>query len=369
MRLVNIFEISPDDYIAKNIFSASGSLLIKAGTPVSVKAITTLNNNKIYSVYVTDELTEKIINELNLGEDFELKDVIDPNLRRVFNQTMKEQFDAFKKSKGIGRYSDSGLDFIDNIAGIAKKIVEELMMAKEPSVSLSDIKHMDVYDYEHSVNTAVLSVLTGLNMGFSEQDLIYLAQGALLMNIGNEFIIDQIKNKPEHLTPEELSLLRRHTEIGREILSDRTSLNAYVKNIVLNHHERMNGSGYPRGLRGDEIDKYSKIVMIADVYDAMTSDRSHRKAYSPNEAIEYLMGATQLYDYTSLIAFTRNIVPYPVGEFVALDNGDIGLVIGNNRHLPLRPLVRVTEGLHINQLVDLAVNTNMVITRRVKRPW
>lgn len=369
MRLVNIFEVSPDDYIAQNVFSANGSLIVKSGTPVSVKVITTLNNHKIFSVYVTDEVTERIIEALNLGDDFELKDVIDPHLRRSFNQTMKVQYELFKKSKGFGRYNEAGADFIDGIRGIAEKIVQELMMSKDPVVSLSDIKHMDVYDYEHSVNTAVLSVLTGLNMGFNESDLMILAIGALLMNIGHEFILDQIKDKKERLTPEELDLLRRHPEIGREILSDRTSLSAYVKNIVLNHHERMNGSGYPRGLKGHEIDKYSRIVMIADVYDAMTSDRSHRKAYSPNEAIEYLMAATQLYDYTSLLSFTRNIVPYPVGEFVALDNGDIGLIIGNNKHLPLRPLVRVTEGLHINQLVDLAINKNMVITRRVKRPW
>lgn len=369
MRLINIFEVSPDDYIAQNVYSAAGSLIVKSGSPVSVKVINTLNNHKIFSVYVTDELTEKIIQELNLGDDFELKDVIDPALRRSFNQTLKDQFESFKKSKGIGRYNDSGADFITSVQAISKRIVEELMLSKSTGVSLSDIKHLDVYDYEHSVNTAVLSVLTGLNMGFNESDLMILAQGSLLMNIGNEFILDQIKNKKDKLTPQELDLLRRHPEIGREILSDRTSINAYVKNIVLNHHERMNGSGYPRGLQGADIDKYSRIVMIADVYDAMTSDRTHRKSYTPNEAIEYLMAATNLYDFPSLIAFTRNIVPYPIGEYVALDNGDVGLVIGNNKHLPLRPLIRVTEGLHINQLVDLAVNTNMVITRRVKRPW
>ncbi|MGX8796626.1 HD-GYP domain-containing protein [Fusibacter sp. JL298sf-3] len=369
MRLVNIFEMSPDDYIAQNIFSATGSLLVKSGTPISVRVINTLNNNKIFSVYVTDEMTEKIKEELGLDEAFDLEDIIDPNLRRTFNQNMKDQFERFKKSRGIGRYSADGNDFIDHITDMAQSIVGELTVKKDPVVSLTDIKHLDIYDYEHSVNTAILSVLTGINMGFSEADLTVLAQGALLMNVGNEFIVDKIKQKEDAVDADEWLVLKRHTLLGRELLSDRTSINAYVKNVVLNHHERMNGSGYPRGLEGEDIDKYSRIVMIADVYDAMTSDRSHRKAHTPNEALEYLMGATNLFDHKSLVAFTRNIVPYPVGEFVALDNGDIGLVIGNNKHLPLRPIIRVTEGLHINQLVDLSVNTNMVITRRVKRPW
>lgn len=369
MRLINIYEVAENNIVAQNIFSAKGTLLVKEGAAITPKIINTLNANNILSIYVTDELTEKIKDEMNLHEAFDLQDVIDPHLRRSFNQTIKKRFDIFKKSKGLSRYSDEGLDLVNQITDIAQTIVGELTIKKDPLVTLTDIKHLDIYDYEHSVNTAVLSVLTGLSMGWSEADLIILAQGALLMNIGNELILEAIKSKTTPLTTDELNMLKKHPEIGRELLSDNTILNAHVKNIVLNHHERMDGSGYPKKLKGHQIDKYSKVIMISDVYDAMTSDRSYRKAFSPNEALEYIMGGSAFFDYKSALSFSRNIVPYPVGEFVALSNGDIGIVIGNNKHMPLRPIVRVLSGLHINALVDLSTNTKMVITRKAKQPY
>lgn len=369
MRLVNIYEILPEDIVAQNVFAANGSLLVKAGMTINAKLVKVLNSNKIMSIYVTDALTEQIKTELNLEDRFDLQDVIDPHLRRTFNQDIKKRFEAFKKSKGLSRYSEEGNDLIEMVNHIAGKIVDELTIKKDPMVSLTDIKHLDIYDYEHSVNTAVLSVLTGLNMGYSEKDLLVLAKGSLLMNIGNEFVMQSINKKAEPLTDDELALLKKHTEVGRELLADNTTLEGHVKNVVLNHHERLDGSGYPRGIKGGAIDKYSKVVMIADVYDAMTSDRVHRKAYSPNEALEFIMGASWLFDFRAATAFTRNIIPYPVGEYIALSNGDTGLVIDNNKNLPLRPVIRVLEGLHINQLVDLSKATDLVITRKVKRPY
>lgn len=369
MRLVNIYEILPEDIVAQNVYGANGSLIVKAGMTINAKLVNVLNNNKIMSLYVTDDLTEQIKKEFNLEDQFDLKDVIDPHLRRTFNQNIKKRFEAFKESKGLSRYSDEGNDLLNMINHIASKIVGELSFKKDPMVSLTDIKHLDIYDYEHSVNTAVLSVLTGLNMGYNERDLLILAKGSLLMNIGNEFVMQSINKKTEPLNENELSLLKKHTIVGRELLADNTTIEGHVKNIVLNHHERLDGSGYPRGIRAGSIDKYSKIVMIADVYDAMTSDRVHRKAYSPNEALEFIMGASGLFDHKSTTAFTRNIIPYPIGEYIALSNGDTGLVIDNNKNLPLRPVVRVLEGLHINQMVDLSKKMDLVITRKVKRPY
>lgn len=366
MRLINIYEVSPDDIVAQNVYASNGTLLVKKGVPISIKVINNLNTHKIYSVYVTDAFTENLVKSLNLEEVFDLKDVIDPHMRRSFNQEIRKRFEIFKKTKGLGRYSSQGSRLLQGVEEISHKIVDELVLKNDPLVSLSDIKQLDIYDYQHSVNTAVLSVLTGLKLGMSEQDLNILAQGSLLMNIGNEFIIETVKKKKEKLTQDEFEVLKKHTEIGREILADQTILSGHVKNIVLNHHERMNGSGYPRGLKGKDIDVYSKIVMVADVYDAMTSDRPHRKAFSPNEALEYIMGATSIFDYDVTMAFSRNIIPYPVGEFVALSNGDVALVIGNNKSLPLRPVVRVITGIHINALIDLSENRQLVILRKVK---
>ena len=159
-------------------------------------------------------------------------------------------------------------------------------------------------------------------------------------------------------------MLFRSPELSRQLLNDNTLANAFVKNIVLKHHERMNGSGYPMGLKSSEIDKYTKIVMIADVYDAMTSDRPYRKAYTPNEALEYIMGPSNLFDPDSAYAFSRYILPYPPGELVELSGGSTALVIGTNEHMPLRPVVRVIMGVNRNEVIDLKERRNIVILRK-----
>ena len=159
--------------------------------------------------------------------------------------------------------------------------------------------------------------------------------------------------------------MQSHPEISRQLLNDNTQANAFIKNIVLKHHERMDGSGYPNKLKAHEIDKYTKIVMIADVYDAMTSDRPHRKAHTPSDAIEYIMGPSNLFDHDSAFAFSRNIVPYPPGDLVELSDGSVALVLNSNELMPLRPVVRVISGSKMNEVIDLKKQYNIVIKKRV----
>jgi len=365
MRLLNIFDIPPNSYIASNVYTSNGGMLLKENTPVTDKIIKILEKQEIYSVYITDELSEKIKEELQLENEFDLKDVIDPVIRRKFNLSLKESISTFKKVKGLSSFSTDGEQLLNQVDSISKGIISEIMTKKERRISLVDVKHLDVYDYEHALNTAILSIVIGLGMGFLEKELEYMAQASLLMNISNELLNPLLTGKDVNLSEEDYSVIKSHPELSRKLLSDNTKANAFVKNIVLKHHERMDGSGYPHGLKSSEIDKYTKIVMIADVYDALTADRSYRKAFTPNEALEYIMGPSNLFDYESAFVFSRHIVPYPPGELVELSGGSLALVLNNNDQMPLRPIVRVIVGINRNEIIDLKTRRNIVINKRV----
>ncbi len=365
MRWVSIDEIPENSMVAKAVYTSSGSMLLKEATPISEKVIRALKNQDILSIYITDALTESIKEEMDLDDVFDLKDVIDPKLRRKFNQELIVGISTFKKSKGLSSFSTEGENLINRVTEMSKTIVSELMLRKDRQITLVDVKHLDIYDYEHAVNTAILSVIVGLNLGFSEKELMYLAQGSLLMNISNELLEPLITNKSETYTETDHNIIRSHPELSRQLLNDNTQANAFVKNIVLKHHERMNGSGYPNKLKAPDIDKYTKIVMIADVYDAMTSDRRHRKAHTPSETLEYIMGPSNLFDHESAFAFSRAIIPYPPGDLVELSDGSIALVLSTNDLMPLRPVVRVLIGIYRNEIIDLKTRYNIVIKKRV----
>ena len=364
MRLLNIDEIPENSIIARSVYTSSGSMLINENTPVTDKVIRALRNQDIYSVYVTDALTEQIKEEMNLDEEFDLRDVIDPVMRRKINGDLKNSITLFKKAKGLSTFSSEGANLLKNVYDISNDIVSELMLRKDRRVTLIDVKHLDIYDYEHAVNTAILSVIVGLSMGLSERELMNISQGALLMNISNE-LLEPLINTGEHLSLSDRNIIRSHPELSRQLLNDNTQANAFIKNIVLKHHERMDGSGYPNKLKAPDIDKYTKIVMIADVYDAMTSDRPHRKAHTPSEALEYIMGPSNLFDHESAYAFSRNIVPYPPGDLVELSDNSVALVLSSNDQMPLRPVVRALSGSKMNQIIDLKTQYNIVIKKRV----
>jgi len=367
LRFISLSDATENDYLGKDVFNSKGYLLVRKGTILNQDIVSRLTNNKILSAYVTDAETEEIVLELDEQGDFELPEMIDDALRSEFNQRIKKAFDDFAKEKEDTRYSDAGETLHFNVYKVAMQIIGKVLEAKERTINKLDIKHLDIYDYEHAVNTAILAVTLGVSLGCNEKELITIASGSILMNIGAVLIDSSLVDKPGNLTQDETTIMKSHPELGRRLLNNKSTISAQIKNIVLNHHERVNGTGYPRGLKKDAIDLYSRIVMIADVFDSMTSDRHHRKAYSASEALEYIMGNGDIFDYTLATQFAKSIVAYPVGEYVQLSCNSIGLVIKCNKGMPLRPVIRVTIGNKKGETIDLKQELNITILRKSKR--
>ena len=209
-------------------------------------------------------------------------------------------------------------------------------------VSLVDIKSMDNYTYQHSVNVAVLSLVLGISLNLSKNELLDLCMGALLHDIGKVFVPDGIITKEGSLSPDEYKLIKEHPKNGYNYLSNQYCIKSSSKVVVLQHHERVDGLGYPAGLEGSKINKLAKIVAIADVYDALTSDRCYRRALCASDALEYIMAnAGSIFDFEMATVFSRVIVPFPSGTIVKLSNGDVGIVQETFPNYPLRPTVKI----------------------------
>jgi len=167
-------------------------------------------------------------------------------------------------------------------------LIEELLANCNIMVNLVDIRTNDEYTFGHSVNTCILSIITAINMGYHPARIRLLAVGAILHDLGKVMVPSSILNKPGKLTEEEFLQIQKHSEYGYDLLSNNDCFSELSKKVVLHHHERFNGSGYPYGLAGSDIHEFSAIVGICDMYDALTADRVYRRAFSTRDAFEML---------------------------------------------------------------------------------
>ena len=218
--------------------------------------------------------------------------------------------------------------------------VDGILRNPDAHVSLTQLKDWDRYTAQHSINVCILALAMARHLGLPRHEMEMLGAGALLHDVGKLKTPLEVLNKPGKLTAEEFNIMKAHPVHGRELLEHRYGLPHLVADMAYSHHERAAGGGYPRGLSGDQISIWSKIVAIVDVYDAITSDRCYHDGMSPTEALTK-MYSWRLTDFDPelLEQFIQCLGIYPVGTLVELTSGEVGIVVSVNPVLRLRPLV------------------------------
>ncbi len=362
MRIVPIKLIPEGTKLAKTLYSADGRVLLRAGVELDNAKMDRATQLGFKSLYINDAFSTDTIDDL-----------IDTKTRVESIKNVKQSYDAFDDyvkaydsgKMGQWKLSEMRYEYLGGLKQTASGIIDVLLNRKNLTINIQDIKQMEDYLYQHTVNVAVLSVLLGMDQGLSEDDLENLAVGALFHDIGYNFISDEILNKTGELTAEERAEIEKHSYMGYQHLKDDVDINSHVRMIVLQHHEWLDGSGYPHGLTEDNIHQLSKIVAIADVYDALTSDRPYRPALPPSEAIEFLLGhANRQLDGPLVKSFIKLITPYPKGTLVKLSNGEIGIVEHLYENFPLRPVIKIIKQLAttVEMIeIDLMQEKNIVI--------
>lgn len=224
-------------------------------------------------------------------------------------------------------------------------MVDSIIRNPNAFVWLTRMKHKDSYTYNHSVSASVWAVAFGRHLGLPKKELQSLALGALMFDIGKMKLPDKLINNPRRYNQYEFKLVKQHVNYSVEILKQTEGIDQDVINMVYTHHERHNGSGYPRGLAGDAIPLFGKIAGIVDCYDAIISERPFASPLSPHDAVKKFYEWRDIDFQAELVEqFIQVIGIYPVGTIVELSDGQIGVIVAQHNVWRLRPQVMMLLG-------------------------
>ncbi len=249
---------------------------------------------------------------------------------------------------------------IEQVKQTVHDCVDSIIRQPDALMWLSKIKDKDQYTAEHSLNVGILAINFGRHLGKERDDLEKLGLCGMLHDIGKTRTPIEVLNKEGAFSPDEYAIMKRHAEDGRRILLGNHGVYHGCVDVCHNHHEALDGSGYPRGLKDHNINEFTRIVTLCDVYDAITSDRCYKKGKSSLDALKILYeGRGKKFDSRLVVEFIRCIGLYPVGSIVELENNSVGIVVSNNyrdKRLPRVYLIIDETGQMIDKpfTLDLA---------------
>lgn len=242
-----------------------------------------------------------------------------------------------------------------NFSTTTNNITNNLMKAINDNaaiaVDINALKTSDEYTFKHSVDVATMSMVIAKKQGLKQDDIYNIGISGLLHDMGKSKIPLEILNKPDRLNDEEFAVMKQHTVYGYQILKEKNEFSTAISLAVLQHHEKMNGKGYPLGVTSERISPYAKILSVADVYDALVTERPYKKPMSQRTAVEIIMSMTDELDITAMKSFLASVILYPVDTTVKLSNGEDARVVKNNPESVLRPTV---VSLSTGAVYDLA---------------
>ena len=284
------------------------------------------------------------------GEGRELK------IRRLY-QEARELQGKFIRHLKAGEPID-----ITPLAAVAEEMVDTMFTHGDAMLCLARIRAKDAYLMEHSMNVAILLANFGRYLGLERNVLKELTLGGLLHDVGKIMTPDEVLNKPGKLTDEEFGVMRQHVVHSYDILSNTAGITPTMLEVAANHHERLDGTGYPQRLKGEQLSLYTRMSGIVDVYDAVTADRVYKQGMQPTQAFRILLkGIDQHFDAELVTKFIKCMGVYPVGTLVQLSNQRLAVVMQRNEQQPLKPVVKViyhaTQRHYLEvQWLDLARN-------------
>ncbi|MDF2713749.1 MAG: histidine kinase [Paenibacillus sp.] len=356
MRLVPIDLCRPGMRLAKKVFNEEGLVLLADHVELSQGMIQRLGQYGIAHLYIEDPRTDDVI----------VRDPISEETRRLAMGTIRSHFKRIMMDSAPRRAVNQpfmGKAFKEALT----MIIDDLSQNPSAMIMLTDISVTDHYLYQHSLHVCIYATMLGLSGGYSQNDLAVLGLGALLHDIGKTKIPLDILQKPGKLLESEFEAMKRHAEFGYKLLKDEPNIPLLSAHCALQHHERMDGSGYPRGIRGTEIHDFAKWIGLVDSYDAMTSNRAYRKAMLPHQAMEVLFtGVDSLYEKSKVEHFRDKVAIYPLGATLTLNTGETGVVVDVNSQSPQRPVVRILEDTDGQSLkepyeIDMSKHLSLVV--------
>ena len=349
MRVISIDSVKGNELLAKDILNSNNSILMTAGTVVKREYVKRLRDLDIEFIYVDDEFAQGV----NLTESLELQ--------------IKEQCQEAVRNILL-KYSYHNDQELDEIRNIADDIIYDIMNEPEVMYNLSSIRNKNESTYSHSLNVCALSVILALKLKLPKTKVKDIAIGCLLHDIGFTYIsMDYSNLRAEECSEKELKEIKKHIIYGYSAVEKVDWLSAISKDIIISHHERMDGSGYPFRLRGDKIKVGSKIAAICDEFDSRVYGNLTAKM-KVHDAIDYIVSQAGVkFDFNVVKAFVASVAAYPTGALVITNQEEIGIVLRQNTKCPTRPVIRIIknkEGVKPGEWIekDLTKELTLFIT-------
>lgn len=325
MRIISIDSVQGNELLAKDIVNSRGSVLMPAGTVMKKSYISKLKSLKVEFLYIEDKISQGI----DLSRSLE-------------NQIKEECLESVKKI--LLKYSYEETSQQKEIKLVVNNIIKEVMEEPELVYNLSSIRDKSESTYSHSINVCALAVMIAIRLSLSKKRIKDIAVGCLLHDIGLTYLpMNYNELKVETCTESELKEIKKHVIYGYHAIEKMDWLSSTSKNIILKHHERNDGSGYPFRLKEGKIDIGTKIASLCDHFDSLVYGNMTKKM-KVFEAIDYILSqAGFIFDFEIVDVFINSVAAYPIGEIVITNQKEIGIVLRQNPKCPTRPVIRIIK--------------------------
>lgn len=364
-RAIQLAEDAEVKFVVKRIFMRTRSL--QTGMKIDQAIVDRrgrilIARGAIMDEYLIDSLLKLGINGVYIreGEEDPEEENISLVAKSVIEKTRVEDRSKVKLTESVKKRVAEGIQYLYNntdtqdFTDATNQITDELMRAisdnEAIAVDISTLKISDEYTFKHSVDVATMAMIVAKQHGLNNKEIYEIGIAGLLHDLGKSKIPNEVLNKPGRLNDEEFAIMKQHSVYGYEILKEKENYSPSVLLGVLQHHEKMNGMGYPMGVSSEKMHLFAKILSVVDIYDALVTERSYKKAFSQRDAVEMIMSMTQELDLDVMKSFLESMILYPVDTIVQLSNGEKAKVVQNNPGYILRPKV---VGIETGKIYDL----------------
>lgn len=348
MRSVSVNVLNGNEVIAKDIISESGIVLMSEGTIVKKEYISKLIELGITNIFIKDDIAEGI----------KVDELIEIKIKEQCQETVKDT---------IEKYFFSDSSELERLKIVADEIILDILSEPEIMFNISGVRKKNENVYSHSVNVCALSVLISLKLGLSKSKIRDIAVGSLLHDIGINYINFDINSESyESMCNDENKIkeMKKHVIYGYSSVEKETWLSAVAKDIILSHHERIDGSGYPFRLSDNKIKIGSKIVGVCDEFDHLVYGL-HANKMKVHKAIDYILSQSGVtFDYEIVKLFNESVAAYPIGCTVITSNKDIAVVLRQNAKCPTRPVIRLimnSKGKYYKEWIEVDLTKELTL--------
>lgn len=371
LKRVPIEDLKPGMYVTQ-VLEQTGTLRMRSkGVVKNQSVINTLSTKGILCVEVdTDKSTFSFEADTPAEPQKETKVAAPKNTplnHESINQANDLYFDAVNIQNGfLSSLKRGAAKDLKPVEDLAESLIESVFDNKDALSCLTLIKDADAYLLEHSINCGILMGMLTQFLGYDRDTIEQASIGALLMDVGMSSLPKDVRNNNGNFSQSDWEVMKTHVETGIELVEQCGDISDLVLSIIAQHHERVDGSGYPKGLIKEDISELARIAAIVDTYDAMTSNRAHRESISPTQALKRLTSESGL-DQNLVAQFIQCVGIHPVGSLVKLKSGKLAIVSQQGKTDILSPVVMTFYSIasnHYNEIkrIDLSKYDDEIVS-------